>query len=138
MAYKQVEHANESWFHVTSDERGAMLTRAGTLPACTPRCSVTNVITYLRYNFPEVDLRAITADQRNFVRVCDIHHNIPGVLRRVNEILSDHNVEKQFSDSKGSVAYLMADIAGGSEEDVQAIYDKINRPTANIITRLLA
>jgi D-3-phosphoglycerate dehydrogenase len=52
-------------------------------------------------NFPEVDLRAITADQRNFVRVCHVHHNIPGVLRRVNEILSDHNVEKQFSDSKG-------------------------------------
>ena len=89
-------------------------------------------------NFPEVDLRAITADQRNFVRVCHIHHNIPGVLRRVNEILSDHNVEKQFSDSKGSIAYLMADIADVSEEDVQAIYDKINQTTANIITRLLA
>ena len=28
-------------------------------------------------NLPEVDLRAITADQRNFVRVCHIHHNIP-------------------------------------------------------------
>ena len=53
----------------------------------------------------------------------------PGV-HRVNEILSDHNVEKQFSDSKGSVAYLMADIAGVSEEDVQAIYDKIKRTTA--------
>ena len=89
-------------------------------------------------NFLRVDLRAITADQRNFVRVCHIHHNIPCVLRRVNEILSDHNVEKQFSDSKGRVAYLMADIAGVSEEDVQATYDKINRTTANIITRLLA
>lgn len=89
-------------------------------------------------NFPEVDLRAITADQRNFVRVCHIHSNIPGVLRRVNEILSDHNVEKQFSDSKGGVAYLMADIADVSEEDVQAIYDKINQTTANIITRLLS
>lgn len=89
-------------------------------------------------NFPEVDLRAITADQRNFVRVCHVHHNIPGVLRRVNEILSDHNVEKQFSDSKGDVAYLMADIADVSEEDVQAIYDKINQTNANIITRLLA
>ena len=89
-------------------------------------------------NFPEVDLRAITADQRNFVRVCHVHSNIPGVLRRVNEILSDHNVEKQFSDSKGGVAYLMADIADVSEEDVQAIYDKINQTTANIITRLLS
>jgi D-3-phosphoglycerate dehydrogenase len=89
-------------------------------------------------NFPEVDLRAITADQRNFVRVCHVHHNIPGVLRRVNEILSDHNVEKQFSDSKGPVAYLMADIADVSEEDVQSIYEQINRTDANIITRLLS
>ena len=48
MAYKQVEHANESELHVTSGERGAMLTRAGTLQACTPRCLVTNIITYLR------------------------------------------------------------------------------------------
>ena len=30
--HKQVEHANESWFHV----RGAALTRVGTLQACTP------------------------------------------------------------------------------------------------------
>ena len=89
-------------------------------------------------NFPEVDLRAITADQRNFVRICHIHHNIPGVLRRVNEILSGHNVEKQFSDSKGSVAYLMADIADVSEEDVRSIYDRINQTSANISTRLLA
>ena len=89
-------------------------------------------------NFPEVDLRAITADQRNFVRICHIHHNIPGVLRRVNEILSGHNVEKQFSDSKGSVAYLMADIADVSEEDVRSIYERINQTSANISTRLLA
>ena len=54
MAYKQVEHANESWFHVTSRERGAMLTRAGTLQARTPRCSVTNVITYLRHDLASV------------------------------------------------------------------------------------
>ena len=89
-------------------------------------------------NFPEVDLRAITADQPNFVRVCHVHHNIPGVLRRVNETPSDHNIENQFSDSKGSVAYLMAGIASVGEEGVQAIYDKINQTDANIITRMLA
>ena len=83
-------------------------------------------------NFPEVALRAITADQRNFVRVCHIHSTIPGVLRRVNEVLSGHNVEQQFSDSKG------ADIADISEENVQEIYDKINQTNANIITRLLS
>jgi D-3-phosphoglycerate dehydrogenase / 2-oxoglutarate reductase len=89
-------------------------------------------------NFPEVDLRAIAADEKNFVRVCHVHTNTPGVLRQVNEILASHNVEKQFSDSKGDIAYLMADIADVSEEDIQSIHDRINNTRANIITRLLA
>jgi D-3-phosphoglycerate dehydrogenase len=89
-------------------------------------------------NFPEVDLRAIAADEKNFVRVCHVHTNTPGVLRQVNEILASHNVEKQFSDSKGDIAYLMADIADVSEEDIQSIHDRINKTRANIITRLLA
>ena len=88
-------------------------------------------------NFPEVDLRAITADERS-VRVCHVHHNQPGVLKQVNEILGSHNVEKQFSDSKGDVAYLMADIADVSEADIQTIHDRINATKSNIITRLLA
>ena len=83
-------------------------------------------------NFPEVDLRAITAVQHKFTCTCYTQSNI--VPRRVNEILSDHNVEKQCSDSKGGVAYLMADVVDVSE-DVQAIYVRINQTTANIITR---
>ncbi|KIM25381.1 hypothetical protein M408DRAFT_17278 [Serendipita vermifera MAFF 305830] len=88
-------------------------------------------------NFPEVDLRAISADE-NTVRVCHVHANQPGVLRQVNEILGSHNVEKQFSDSKGDIAYLMADIADVSQEDIQSIHDRINKTSANIITRLLS
>jgi len=88
-------------------------------------------------NFPEVDLRAILADQSSFIRVCHIHKNKPGVLRQVNEILSDHNVEKQYSDSKGDIAYLMADISGVSQADIQDLHDRISRTRANIITRLL-
>lgn len=88
-------------------------------------------------NFPEVDLRAIAADESNFVRVCHVHANQPGVLRQINEILASHNVEKQFSDSKGDVAYLMADIADVSREDIESIHDRINKTKSNIITRLL-
>lgn len=102
------------------------------------------VTRYLQYgttqgavNFPEVDLRAIHAEQKNSIRVCHVHQNQPGVLRQVNEILSDHNVEKQYSDSKGDIAYLMADISDVSQEDVQSLYDQISRTKANIITRLL-
>ncbi|EJU01906.1 hypothetical protein DACRYDRAFT_88969 [Dacryopinax primogenitus] len=104
----------------------------------------TALIRYLRFgsttgavNFPEVDLRAITADQTNFIRVCHVHVNQPGVLRQVNEILSDFNVEKQYSDSKDSIAYLMADISGVTASDVQAIYERISKTRANILTRLL-
>ncbi|KAG0708799.1 hypothetical protein DFH29DRAFT_978994 [Suillus ampliporus] len=89
-------------------------------------------------NFPEVDLRAITAEQGNHVRVCHVHSNKPGVLKQVNEVLSPYNVEKQYSDSKGDVAYLLADIADVSPQDVNKLREMISHTSANILTRLLA
>jgi hypothetical protein len=58
-------------------------------------------------------------------------------LRSINEILGSHNIEKQFSDSKGDIAYLMADISGVGEEEVKDIYAAIRDTRANILTRLL-
>ena len=89
-------------------------------------------------NFPEVDLRAIDYDQPNQVRLCHVHTNQPGVLRVVNEILSPYNVEKQYSDSKGDIAYLMADISDVSKLDVERLQDQISHTSANILTRVLA
>jgi D-3-phosphoglycerate dehydrogenase len=89
-------------------------------------------------NFPEVDLRAITAEQDDHVRLCYVHNNQPGVLRQVNEVLSPYNVEKQYSDSKGDIAYLMADIADVSPSDVEKLRELISGTKANILTRLLA
>ncbi|KAF5385498.1 hypothetical protein D9757_005338 [Collybiopsis confluens] len=89
-------------------------------------------------NFPEVDLRAITAEEGGHVRVCYVHKNQPGVLRLVNETFASYNVEKQYSDSKGDVAYLMADIANVSPTDVTRLLDSIRRTDANILTRVLA
>ncbi|KAL1929999.1 hypothetical protein VTP01DRAFT_1153 [Rhizomucor pusillus] len=88
-------------------------------------------------NFPEIDLRAIREDDNNTVRVLYIHQNIPGVLREINEIFADHNVEKQYSDSKGDIAYVMADIANVSEEHLLKLYDAITATRANIRTRVL-
>ena len=88
-------------------------------------------------NFPEVDLRAISGDVTSNVRVCHVHNNIPGVLRQVNEVLSPYNVEKQYSDSKGEVAYLMADISNVSPQDVNRLREQISQTKANILTRLL-
>jgi D-3-phosphoglycerate dehydrogenase len=102
------------------------------------------LVRYLNYgatigavNFAEVDLRAITAEQGTHVRICHVHQNRPGVLKTVNDILSPYNVEKQYSDSKGEVAYLMADIADVSHEDVNKLKDRISQTNTNILTRLL-
>ena len=89
-------------------------------------------------NFPEVDLRAISVEQRGNVRVCHVHINQPGVLKQVNDVLSPYNVEKQYSDSKGDVAYLMADIADVSPNDINRLKEVISRTKPNILTRLLA
>ncbi|KLO17046.1 hypothetical protein SCHPADRAFT_847260 [Schizopora paradoxa] len=89
-------------------------------------------------NFPEVDLRAIDDGAQNQIRVCHVHVNQPGVLRQVNEILSPYNVEKQYSESKGDIAYLMADIADVSKQDIEKLRNMITHTNANILTRLLA
>ena len=89
-------------------------------------------------NFPEVDLRAIAPEQRGNVRVCHVHVNQPGVLKQVNDVLSPYNVEKQYSDSKGEVAYLMADIADVSPNDINKLKEMISQTKSNILTRLLA
>ncbi|KAH8920731.1 hypothetical protein BT69DRAFT_1256883 [Atractiella rhizophila] len=94
-------------------------------------------------NFPEVSLRPILKD--NIARLCHIHLNQPGVLKRVNAILGEYNVEKQFSDSRGDIAYLMADIeltAGGKEEEenwkmIKEIFDAISQAPSNVKTRML-
>ena len=88
-------------------------------------------------NFPEVDLRAITNEDERHIRVCHVHKNEPGVLKRVNNVLADHNIVKQFSDSKGDIAYLMADISDVGEEEVESIYKRISGHSSNIFTRLL-
>ncbi|RMZ83804.1 hypothetical protein DV738_g865, partial [Chaetothyriales sp. CBS 135597] len=88
-------------------------------------------------NLPEVSLRSLTMDEPNHARVVFIHQNVPGVLRRVNEILGDHNVDKQMSDSRGDVAYLMADISNVKENEVKGLYEELEALKARIVTRIL-
>ena len=76
-------------------------------------------------NLPEVSLRSLTMEEPDHVRVVFIHKNVPGVLRRVNEILGDHNVDKQMSDSKGETAYLMADISNVNPGEIKELYESL-------------
>ena len=88
-------------------------------------------------NMPEVTLRSLTLDEPNHVRVIYIHKNVPGVLRRVNEILGGHNVDKQMTDSRGEVAYLMADISSVNVREVKDLYQSLEDLGSRIRTRVL-
>ena len=57
-------------------------------------------------------------------RLMHIHHNVPGILRAINDILADQgiNIERQVLDTRGTIGY--------------AIYD-INRPCDQRLTRQL-
>lgn len=78
-------------------------------------------------NLPEVTLRSPGHDEHDHARVVFIHHNVPGVLRKVNEVLADHNVEKQMSDSRDDVAYLLADISRVKEAQISDLYNDLER-----------
>lgn len=121
------------------------------------------LVRYLNYgssvgavNFPEVSLRPILSE--GMVRLCHVHLNQPGVLKIVNSILGEHNVEKQFSvsptflfwsfsstdsfwggqqDSKGDIAYLLADIGNVDEKEIKEIYEAIAATRSNVATRVL-
>ena len=100
------------------------------------------LIRYINYgstigvvNFPEVNLRPILHE--GTVRLCHVHLNQPGVLKVVNSILGEHNVEKQYSDSKGDIAYLLADIVGVDEKEIREIYEAIAATRSNVATRML-
>ncbi|KAJ3415754.1 hypothetical protein HDV05_004218 [Chytridiales sp. JEL 0842] len=87
-------------------------------------------------NFPEVDLRMSTSKART-MRVLNCHQNVPGVLKQINKIFSDFNIEKQICDSKGSIAYLVADLVSEGEVDLKRINDAISAMPENISVRLL-
>ena len=88
-------------------------------------------------NMPEVTLRSLTLEEPNHVRVIYIHKNVPGVLRRVNDILGHHNVDKQMTDSRGDVAYLMADISNVNVSEIRDLYQSLEDLGSRIRTRVL-
>lgn len=88
-------------------------------------------------NMPEVGLRPMSTEQADAARVIFIHQNVPGVLRKVNGILGEHNVDKQISDSRGDCAYLMADVSNIKTSDLREILDSLEALTSRILTRVL-
>ncbi|GAA0207127.1 phosphoglycerate dehydrogenase [Kangiella japonica] len=65
-------------------------------------------------NFPQVSLPE--HDKRH--RILHIHHNRPGVLMQINQILSDNNVNisGQYLQTQGELGYVVTDIEEGSSK----------------------
>lgn len=81
-------------------------------------------------NFPEVDLRLPNPGLKT-VRLLNIHLNVPGVLKQINKILSEYNIEKQICDSKDTIAYLMADINADESCPLEQVYSSMSSIPGN-------
>jgi D-3-phosphoglycerate dehydrogenase len=60
--------------------------------------------------------------ERGSHRLMHIHHNVPGILRAINDILADRgiNIERQVLDTRGSVGYAIYDINRACDEKLLA------------------
>jgi D-3-phosphoglycerate dehydrogenase len=76
-------------------------------------------------NFPEIDLRMPKLGSKT-VRLLNVHWNVPGVLKHINKVLSEHIIEKQICDSKDKIAYLMADINANNDCSLEEIFNSIS------------
>lgn len=88
-------------------------------------------------NLPQVSLRSVSQEDQNAARVIYIHKNVPGALKDIYRILMGHNIDKQTSDSKGDIAYMIADISGVHMSDLKNISDELNSLSSRIMTRML-
>jgi len=85
-------------------------------------------------NFPEVSLPGHSGSRR----LLHIHHNVPGVLSRINEAFSKSgvNIDAQFLQTSGKVGYVVIDVTA-SEEQAQGIKDDLAAIQGTVRTRLL-
>ena len=81
-------------------------------------------------NFPNVN----TQIDNNYHRILNIHKNVPGFLKTINEILSIYNIESQVLKTDQDIGYLIVDI---DKSFVNEIVEKINKIPATIKTRIL-
>lgn len=81
-------------------------------------------------NLPELSLVKSSTSHR----VLNIHRNIPGVLKSVNNALSEYNVVAQVLQTRGPIGFLIVDVDSAVSKEVK---QKISEIQANIKTRIL-
>lgn len=66
----------------------------------------------------------------------NVHRNVPGVLRQINEILSDYNVAAQILSTKGDIGYLIVDLDAQTKLSV-VVKEKLDMLEASIKSRVI-
>lgn len=84
-------------------------------------------------NFPEVAL----PPHPNAHRIVNIHHNVPGMLGKINTIFSERgvNIVGQFLQTKGDIGYVVVDIENGNEAEMYK--DMLQSIDGSIRTRVI-
>jgi len=86
--------------------------------------------TYDAVNFPQISLPEDPVTHR----LLNIHRNVPGVLRDINNVVSKYNVSAQVLRTRGDIGYLMLDIDSQVSHEVKA---QISGLPNSIKTRIL-
>lgn len=96
-------------------------------------------------NFPQIELTTNQYDdyldydgeEGHLVRILYIHNRKRGVLRTINKILCQHNIEKQYYDSTSTISYLITDITADSHSEIMDIYEQLEATPDKLSVRLL-
>jgi D-3-phosphoglycerate dehydrogenase len=85
-------------------------------------------------NFPEVSLPEHAGSRR----LLHIHHNVPGVLSRINEVFSvgGININGQHLQTDGEIGYVVIDVSA-SEEQSEDLREHLAEIPGTVRTRLL-
>jgi D-3-phosphoglycerate dehydrogenase len=93
---------------------------------------LTNGSTRGSVNFPNVDLPAYT----KAVRLLNVHRNVPGVLKDINEIVAQAgaNISAQYLATDSEIGYMVMDLENAKAQEAA---DRISKLKTNIKTRII-
>jgi D-3-phosphoglycerate dehydrogenase len=85
-------------------------------------------------NFPQVQLHS----RAHGVRFSHVHHNVPGMLRRLNEVFlqRDINIAAQYLETDSDVGYVVLDV-DIADHDSSELLDEIRALDGTISARLI-
>ena len=83
-------------------------------------------------NFPEVSL----PEHLNRSRLLHIHHNIPGVLTKINQAFAEKgiNIAAQYLQTKGDIGYVVIDV---ETDDAAEAFEQLTLIEGTLKTRIL-